>query len=58
MKKGDSSRFKDGNKGQHEGFQRYEDDMPIRPQSAIGEIKTIIRGSSIGWSFKSLRKSY
>ena len=58
MKKGDSNRFKDGNKGQHEGSQRDEDHMPIRPQSVIGEIKTITGGSSIGGSFKSLRKSY
>ena len=58
MKKGDSNRFNDGNKGQHEGSQRDKDHMPIHPQSAIGEIKTIIGGSSIGGSFKSLRKSY
>ena len=58
MKKGNSSIFKDGNKGQHEGSQRDEDHMPIRPQSAIGEIKTITGGLSIGESFKSLRKSY
>ena len=58
MKKGDSSKFKDGNKGQHEGSQRDEDHMSLRPQSAIGEIKTITGGSFIGGSFKSLRKSY
>ena len=58
MKKGDSNRFKDGNKGQHEGSQRDKDHMPNHPQSAIGEIKTITGGSSIGGSFKSLRKSY
>ena len=58
MKKGDSSRFRDGNKDQHEGSQRDKDHMPLCPQSAIGEIKTITRGSSIGGSFKSLRKSY
>ena len=58
MKKGNSSIFKDGNKGQHEGSQRDKDHMPIHPQSAIGEIKTITGGSSIGGSFKSLRKSY
>ena len=32
--------------------------MPLCPQSAIGEIKTITGGLSIGGSFKSLKKSY
>ena len=32
--------------------------MPLRPQSAIGEIKTITGGPSIERSFKSLTKSY
>ena len=58
MKKGDSSNFRDGNKDQHESSQRDEDHMPTHPQSAIGEIKTIIGGPSTGGSFKSLRKSH
>ncbi|XP_030935997.1 uncharacterized protein LOC115961094 [Quercus lobata] len=58
MKKGDSSRSRNDNKGQHEAPQRDEDHMPLCPQSAIGEIKTIIGGPSTGGSFKSLRKSY
>ena len=36
----------DASKGQHEGSQRDEDQMPFRPQSAIGEIKTITKGPS------------
>ena len=32
--------------------------MPLRPQSAIREIKTITGGPSTGGSFKSLKKSY
>ena len=58
VKKGNSSRFRDGNKDQHEGSQRNENHMPPRPQSAIREIKTITEGPSTGGSFKSLRKSY
>jgi len=32
--------------------------LPLRPQSAIGEIKTITEGPFIRGSFKSLKKSY
>ena len=41
VKKEDSSRSKDDNKDQHEVSQRDKDHMPLCPQSAIGEIKTI-----------------
>ena len=58
VKKGDSSKSKDDNKGQHEALRRDEDHMPLRPQSAIGEIKTITRGPFTRGSFKSPRKSY
>ena len=58
VKKGDSSRSRDDNKGQREASQRDEDHISLRPQNAIGKIKTITGGSSIGGSFKSLRKSY
>ena len=60
MKKGDSNkgRSRDDNKGQHEVPQRDEDHLPLHPQSAIGEIKTIIGGPSTGGSFKSFKKSY
>ena len=55
---GDSSRYRDGKKDQHEGSQRNEDHLPPRPQSAIGEIKTIMGGPSMGGSFRSLKKLY
>ena len=58
VKKGDSSKSKDDKKGQHEALRRDEDHMPLRPQSAIGEIKTITRGPFTRASFKSPRKSY
>ena len=58
MKKGDSSRSRDDNKGQREASQRDEDHISLRPQSAIGKIKTITGGLSIGGSFKSFKKSY
>ena len=46
VKKGDPSKSRDDNKGQHEVPQRDEDRIPICPQSAIGEIKIITRGLS------------
>ena len=58
MKKRDSSKPRNYNKGQHEVSQRDENCMPFHPRSAIGEIKTIIGGPSIGGSFKSLKMSY
>ena len=58
IKRGDSSRSKDDNKGQHEVPQRDEDHIPLHPQSTIREIKTITGGTSVGGSFKSLKKSY
>ena len=56
VKNGDSSKY--GKKDQHEGSQRDEDHPPPRPQSALGEIKTITGGPTTGGSFRSLRKSY
>ena len=58
VKKGDFSRSRDDNKSQCEASQKDEDHIPLRPQSAIGEIKMITGGLSTGGSFKSLRKSY
>nr|XP_023921246.1 uncharacterized protein LOC112032717 [Quercus suber] len=55
---GESNKFRDGNKDQREGSQKDENYMHLRPQSAIGEIKTIIRGLSTGGSFKSIKKSH
>ena len=55
---GDSSKYRDDSKNQHKAFQRDKDHLPPCPQSAIGEIKTIMGGPSTGGSFKSLKKSY
>ena len=57
MKRGDFSRYRDGKKDQHEGPQKDKDCLPPRPQGAIGEIKTITGGPSMGGSFRSLKKS-
>ena len=56
MKKGDSTKY--GQKGQHRGFQRDEDHSQPRPETALGEIKTITGGPTTRGSFRSLRKSY
>ena len=56
VKKGDSTKY--GKKGQHRGFRRDEDHSQPRPQTALGEIKTIMGGPIIGGSFRSLKKSY
>ena len=57
VKKGEPSRSRSDNKEKYEAAPRDEDNVFNRPQSAIGEIKTIIRGLFIGGSFKSLKKS-
>ena len=57
VKKGDSSRFKDGNKNQCESLPRDEDHTFQPPWNVIGEIKTIARGPFIGESFRILRKA-
>ena len=57
MKKGESSRFRSDNKEKHKAIPKDEDNAFNCPQSAIGEIKTITGGLSIGGSFKSLKKS-
>ena len=57
VKKGDSSRSKDNKKDKHKASLRDEDHTSYRPQSEIGEIKTIIGGPSIRGSFRSLKKS-
>ena len=57
MKNGEYSKFRDGNKGQHESSSR-SDDRPFQPpQDVIGEIKTITGGLFTGGSFKSLKKT-
>ena len=57
VKKGDFSRPKSDNKDKHEAVSRDEDHTSYRPQSAIGEIKTITGGPSIGGLLRSLKKS-
>ena len=57
MKKGESSRFRDGNKNQRESLSKDEDKTFQPPQNVIGEIKTIAGGPFTGGSFKSLRKA-
>ena len=57
VKNGEYSKFRDGNKGQHESSFR-SDDRPFQPpQDVIGEIKTITGGLFTGGSFKSLKKT-
>ena len=57
VKKGESSKFSDGNKSWHESSSRSEDHPFQCPQDVIREIKTIAGGPFIGGSFKSLRKA-
>ena len=56
VKKGDSTKY--SQKGQHGGFRRDEDNSQPRPPTALGEIKTINGGPTVGGSFRSLKKSY
>ena len=56
VKKGDSDRY--GQKSQQGGSRKDEDRPPPRPQNALGEIKTIAGGPTMGGSFKFLRTSY
>lgn len=57
VKKGEPSRFRDGNKSQHRSISKDED-HPFQPlQNVIGEIATIARGPFTGGSFRSLKKS-
>ena len=56
VKRGDFSKY--GKKDKHGGSQRAEDHPPPRPQSALGEIKTITGGPTTGGLFRSLRKSH
>lgn len=55
IKRGEASRY--GKKDHPGGFQKSED-QPPHPQSAKGEIKTIMGGPSTGGLFRSLKKSY
>ena len=57
VKKGECSRFKNGNKNQHESSSRDKDNTSQPLQNVIGEIKTIAGGPFTGGSFRSLRKA-
>ena len=58
VKKGEYSKFRDGNKNQY-GSSSRDDDRPSQPlQDVIGEIKTITGGPFSEGSFKSLKKAY
>ena len=56
VKRGDSGKY--GQNSQQGGSRKDEDRPPPRPQNALGEIKTIAGGPTMGGSFKSLRTSY
>ena len=57
MKKGESSKFSDGNKSRHKSSSRNEDHLFQPPQDMIEEIKTIAKGPFRRGSFKSFRKA-
>ena len=57
VKKGEYSKFRGGNKNQHESSSR-SDDRSFQPlQDVIGEIKMTAGGPFTGGSFKSLKKA-
>ena len=58
VKKGEPSRFRDGNKSQHGSTSKDEDHPFQPPQNVIGEIAMIAGGPFIGRSFRSLKKAY
>ena len=58
VKKEEYSKFKNGNKSQHESSSRSDDRPPQPPQDVIRKIKTIIGRPFTGGSFKSLKKAY
>ena len=57
VKKGEYSKFRDGNESQHESSSKSEDHPFQPPQDVIGEIKTIAGGPFTRGSFKSLKKA-
>ena len=56
VKKGESSKFSDGNKSRHESLSKSEEHPFQPPQDMIGEIKTIVGGPFTRRLFKSLKK--
>ena len=57
MKKGESSRFRDDDKNQHEFLPKDGNHISQCPQTVIGEIKTITGGPFTDGSFRPLRKA-
>ena len=57
VKKGEYSKFRGGNKNQHEFSSRSDDHPHQPPQDVIGEIKTIAGGPFTGGSFRSLKRA-
>ena len=57
VKKGESSRFRDGNKNQRDSLSRDKHNTSQPPQNVIWEIKTIVGGPFTSGSFRSLRKA-
>ena len=57
VKKGESSRFRDDDKNQHEFSPKDGNHTSQRPQTVNGEIKTITSGPFTDGSFGSLRKA-
>ena len=57
VKKGESSRFRDDDKNQHEFSPKDENPTSQRLQIVIGKIKTITGGPFTGESFRSLKKT-
>ena len=57
VKKGEPSRFRDGNKSQHESTSKDEDRPFQPPLNVIGEIVTIAGRIFTGGSFRSLKKA-
>ena len=57
VNKGEYSKFRGGNKNQHESYSK-SDNRPFQPlHDVIGEIKTIAGGPFIEGSFRSLKKA-
>ena len=57
MKKGEYSKFRNGNKNRHESSSRGDDHPNQPPQDVIREIKTIVGGPFTEGSFRSLKKA-
>ena len=58
IKKGEPNRSRDDNKDKRKASPRDKDHTSQRLTNVIGEIKTIIGGSSTSMMLRSLKKSY